>query len=103
MSDVLRDTRIRILMEAYRRLEKASNRELTAALASEIEGALADVQLLGSRRQVELAQEFILQVVNQRTGSFDPLLAELRKEIREALGLEAVSPQIQFLRIQVQG
>lgn len=57
-----RKLRVSYLLEAYRRLESASNREGEEMQQhwSNCESAIADIQLLGSVRQVELARKLAL-------------------------------------------
>jgi len=57
-----RDLRIQYLLEAYRRLGNSSNRRDLSAYARDLESALADIQLLGSRDQVQLAHEFAVSM-----------------------------------------
>lgn len=94
-----RDLRVQYLIEAYRRLESAGNRPLTQEVAPEFEKAVADVQLFGTRKQVELARTFALGFAKNGTHSLDPLLNELRQELRKELNLESVPANITYLRI----
>ena len=94
-----RDLRVQYLIEAYRRLEFAGNRPLTEEVAPEFEKAVADIQLFGTPKQVELAQAFALGFAKNGTHPLDPLLNELRQELRKELNLEAVQPTIKYLRI----
>ena len=94
-----RDLRVEYLIEAYRRLEFAGNRPLTNDVATEFEKAVADIQLFGTPRKVELAQAFALGFAEKGTHSLDPLLNELRQELRKELNLESVEPSIKYLRI----
>jgi hypothetical protein len=49
-----RDIRIRYLLDAYRRLEGASNRpEADKETQDRFESALADIQLLGNKEQID--------------------------------------------------
>lgn len=51
--------RVEFLIESYRRLEGASQRDpIPADCARAVEGALADIQLLGSARLAGLARDF---------------------------------------------
>jgi len=68
--------------------------------AQPIESAVADIQLFGSVKQVRLAQAFIAEFAATRTASLDPLLEELRKDLRAELQLESVSGKLVFLRYQ---
>jgi hypothetical protein len=94
-----RELRVQYLIEAYRRLEFAGNRPLTKEVAPEFEKAIADIQLFGTPKQVELAQAFALGFAKNGMHSLDPLLNELRQELRRELNLESVQPSIKYLRI----
>jgi hypothetical protein len=94
-----RDLRVQYLIEAYRRLEFASNRPLTEEVAPEFEKAIADIQLFGTPKQVELAQTFAVGFAEKGTHSLDPLMNELRQELRKELTLGPVQPNIKYLRI----
>jgi hypothetical protein len=93
-----RDLRIQYLLEAYRRLEKASNRRDLAGYARELESALADIQLLGSVRQVTLAHEFAVSMAKNHTASLDPLIADIRSELRRELTLEPLTGRLVIFR-----
>jgi hypothetical protein len=66
-----RDPRIQYLIEAYRNLEFASNRPLTADLAPYLEKAVADIQLFGTPEQVYLAQDFAVGFAKKGSHSLD--------------------------------
>jgi hypothetical protein len=95
-----RELRVQYLIEAYRRLEFVGNRPLTRELGPEFEKAIADVQLFGTPRQVELAREFALGFAKSGTHALDPLLNELRNNLRNELNLEPVQGNITYLRIR---
>ncbi|MBV9405334.1 MAG: hypothetical protein JO211_08310 [Acidobacteriaceae bacterium] len=96
-----RDLRTQYLLDAYRQLERTANRrEPTEADEKALEGAIADIQLLGSPKQVHLARRFALEFAESRTASFDELLEELREDLRKELSLPPLrANRIQFLRI----
>jgi len=94
-----RDLRVQYLIEAYRRLEYAGNRPMTEEVAPDFERAVADIQLFGTPKQVELAQTFALGFAEKGTHPLDPLLNELRNELRKELKLEPVKPTLKYLRI----
>lgn len=52
---IRRNMRIEYLLSAYRRLEHASNRQMTESDEAALEEAISDIQLLGSPHQVEMA------------------------------------------------
>jgi len=103
-----RDKRIDYLIQAYRRFESCAHRQWSednkvaaaevAAVMSELESAVADIQLFGSSLQVKLAQDFSRQFAGQRGASFDKLLDDLRSDLRAELDLEAVPQGILHLR-----
>jgi len=94
-----RKLRVQYLIEAYRRLEFVSNRPVTPELAPEFEKAVADIQLFGSPRQVQLAREFASGFAKNGTHPLDPLLNELRDDLRTELKLEPVPTGIIYLRM----
>ena len=93
-----RELRVEYLINAYRRLESASNRPATKETFAEVEKAMADIQLFGTRTQVELVREFCFKFVENRTGSLDQLLNDLRKDLRKEPTLESVPLDTVFLR-----
>jgi hypothetical protein len=93
-----RDLRVQYLLEAYRKLENASNRQDLGEYARSLESALADVQLLGSERQVLLAHEFAVAMARDGTASLDPLIADLRAELRRELRLGPLPDRIVVFR-----
>jgi len=97
-----RELRIQYLIDAYRKLERVSNRdENTPEWGENIESAIAGIQLFGSARQVEMAKEFASDMAAERAASADDLLNDLRKDLRQELNLENVSGDVKFLRIKV--
>jgi hypothetical protein len=96
---VRRNLRIEYLLSAYRRLEHASNRDMTEAHDAALEGAVSDIQLLGSPQQVELATTFARAFAADQRADTEPLLEDLRASLRRELQLEPVPPQRMWLRI----
>jgi hypothetical protein len=96
-----RELQVQYLIEAYRRLEYVSNREggVTPNLVPEFERSIADVQLFGSPKQVQLAREFAKNFARDGNASLDSLLNELRNALRKELNLAPVEPGITFLRM----
>lgn len=96
-----RKTRITYLIEAYRKIENAGNRGFSKGsdLITDIETAIADIQLLGTPEQVRLAQEFCEEFSRKKAAQFDPILCELRQSLRKELELEHVDKKLKFLRI----
>lgn len=94
-----RDVRIQYLIEAWRRLENAVDRKDNPKYAVDLEAAISDIQLFGSRAEVELAQEFAEVLAEDKSASVDELLEALRNDLRKELRLEIVPRGIKHLRI----
>jgi hypothetical protein len=87
-----RNMRIDYLLDAYRRLERASNRPLTQDVARELEAAVGDVMLLGSPEQAALATAFTARFAAERQADLQPLLLALRDSLRNELLLGELPP-----------
>lgn len=97
-----RDMRIQFLLEAYRRLEFAANRpEAGKDEQDKFESALADIQLLGTKLQIEELMRY-LDEWNSSDGnaSINPLLELLRTHLREEISLEKNVPGIKIFRFK---
>lgn len=94
-----RKMRIQYLLDAYRRLESASNRPAIDGDWSKFESAVADIQLLGSAQQVRLAREFALNIAKNGTALLDPLIEDLRASLRSELLLESVRENVVYVRL----
>lgn len=93
------DLQVKYLIEAYRLIEKSANRPKEFNNDLELESAIADIQLFGTARQVQLAQQFALDIANKSMASTDELIKDLRKDLRNKLNLEFVKPELIHLRI----
>lgn len=80
------ELKIKYLIEAYRRLEHISHRDNPDL--KDFESAIADIQLFGTKGQAELAREVALEFAKNRTVSLDPLLGDLREDLRTLLHRE---------------
>ncbi len=92
-----RELRTERLIEIWRQLERSRVRTEGSNLA-ELESAVAEVQLFGTSGQVALVRRFATEMAHRDTASPDDLLEALRNDIREELGLEALSGPILWLR-----
>ena len=88
------------LVEAYRKLESASNRDNHKEVLPLFESAIADIQLLGSVRQVAMARQFALDMAQNRTASLDDLIFDLRQSLRRELELDPVEAKVVYLRFR---
>ncbi|MFA6920660.1 MAG: hypothetical protein WC216_02355 [Gallionella sp.] len=97
-----REMRVQFLLEAYRRLESAANRpEAGKEEQDKFESVLADIQLLGTKSQVEELMRFLAEW-NSAGGkaSINPLLELLRTHLRDELQLEKNVPGIKIFRFE---
>jgi hypothetical protein len=83
-----RNTQIDYLLDAYRRLERATSRPLTAETAQDIEAAVSDILLLGTASQAALAKEFGTTFAKDGAAEAVPLLISLRDSLRRETGLD---------------
>jgi len=87
------------LINAYRILTNdVSHRELTDARQEKLENILADIQLFGSKEQVELAKNLAISASAGGQFELDPLINSLRNDLRKALNLPKVENNVQWLR-----
>jgi YesN/AraC family two-component response regulator len=93
---------IQFLLEAYRRLESAANRpEAGKDTQDKFESALADIQLLGAKSQIEELMRFLAKWnASNSNASINPLLELLREHLREELSLEKSVPEIKIFRFE---
>lgn len=92
-----KEVTIEYLIQAWGKLEKASNRN-DNRYNTEIETAIADIQLFGTKRQIELAQQFAEEIARNKESSTLELLVLLREDLRKELKLERVPRKFKFLR-----
>ena len=92
-----KEVTIEYLIQAWGKLEKASNRQ-DNRYNTEIETAIADIQLFGTKRQIELAQQFAEEFARNKDSSTLDLLVLLREDLRKELKLERVPKKFKFLR-----
>ena len=89
------------MIEAYRKMENGSSRGIDAdKYSDEFHSAIADIQLLGSPVQVQIARK-IAGALGSGTGepvSVNELLNALRTELRLELNLPDVGNEIVILR-----
>lgn len=82
------DLRIQYLLEAYRRLESAANRDdKTEDQAAAFESAVADIQLLGTPQKIETTLKYLREQASSGGAEINQLLRLLRDDLREELGL----------------
>jgi hypothetical protein len=86
-----REMIVAYLLEAYRRLESAANREvMTGEQKTAFESAVADIQLLGSHAEISTTTKYLQAHAINGGALIDEVLNLLRKDLRRELGLEPV-------------
>ncbi len=96
---VRRNMRINYLLDAYRCVDRAGNRVMTADDRRDLENAYSDIILLGSAAQVQLAEKFGRDFADTGEADSSLLLEDLRSSLRRELLLEEVPPRGVWLRI----
>ena len=96
-----RELRLQFLIDAYRKIERSSNRDYShdSQYARDYEAAIADIHLFGSKEQIALAQSVVDDFASNGFSSCDSLLESLRSSLRQELGLEHVSGRRVYARI----
>jgi hypothetical protein len=96
--------RVSYLLDTYRRLDRASNRQLNPEYDRELEAAISDVMLLGSPHQAELAADFARGFAAGHMADARPLLLTLRNSLRRELLLgDLPSTSYVSLRVSSEG
>lgn len=90
--------RVDFLIQAYREIEAGSNWP-NVPNKTAFERALADVFLMGSPKQITLAEELMDALGSGSSADTTELLQQLRHDLRMELGLERVSKKFRFLRL----
>ena len=93
-----KEIRISYLIDAFRRIEDASQRRDNDKLL-QLESAIADIQLFGTKQQVELSRKFATDFANNRNADAMPLLYNLRDDLRKELNLEALTNTLSLIHI----
>ncbi|WP_153100317.1 hypothetical protein [Paraburkholderia hayleyella] len=93
------DMIVQYLLEAYRRLETAANREdKTEEQAMAFESAVADIQLLGDLGQINETVKYLEAHASGRGATIDNVLSLLRDDLRKELGLSRVNRPLKIFR-----
>lgn len=94
-----RELRTKYLIEAFRRIEAASNRKEEKD-KRDFESAMADIQLFGTENQIQLAQDFMKEMADKSGALVDGMLEQLRKDLRRELNIEHVEKKIIVFRLK---
>ncbi len=96
-----RDISTEHLINAYRVLTNdISHRDENAERSLKLENILSDIQLFGSKTQVDLAKKLVNDVATGGSFQLDPLINDLRDDLRNQLGLSKLEGNITWLRFK---
>lgn len=96
-----RDVSLEHLINAYRILANdISHRTLELDGNRKLEDLLSDIQLFGSKEQVDLARALASEVAAGKSFELDPLINSLRDDLRKQLRLEPVNGNVKWLRFE---
>lgn len=94
-----REARLKALEAAYMRIATSMNRPLDQKAMEAIETFVAEIQLYGTPRQVQLMQELVEAFKKPNfVVSYDALLEDLRDAIRQELTMEKIDGPVWWLR-----
>lgn len=95
------DLRVQYLLSAYRAVADTSHRDLDpgSAHVRTFEQGLADIQLLGSKEQAEMAVAIGKALTESGEALMDDLLLSLRDDLRGELKLEALPRPPSHIRV----
>ena len=93
-----RDLRLSMMLDAYRALADSAHRPFVGDAALGVEKALESIQLLGTPKQIDMAQRLVRDFAQHQGIDWQPLLLELRTSLREDLALEPVTGSLLHLR-----
>jgi len=100
-SNKRRELVVEHLINAYRILaQEIAHRELTPENRKKFENLMAEIQLFGSKEQIELAKKISLEIEEKGVSEIDPLVDSLRSSLRKELLLEEVNDKIIWLRFK---
>lgn len=96
----LRDIKTDYLIKAYRYLANSSQRTPTSnsPYFREMEAAFADIQLFGSKEQVRMVAEALDHFSRTAWAPLDPIMNDVRNELRKKLHLEPVTDNVRWFR-----
>lgn len=98
-SNKKKEIQIDYLIKAWNLLESASNRR-DNNLNKNIETALANIQLFGTKSQILLTEKIADDISSKGKADVLDLLIELRKELRKELNIDQVTDTFKFIRFE---
>jgi len=101
----LRDIKLTYLIDAYRKMAYSSQRTTNYEhFKFDMESAISDIQLFGSKEQIELLNKAIVDLNKHKIGlDADLILNNLRDELRKEINLELINSNVQWVRFNEAG
>ncbi len=94
-----REIVVQHLIDAYKTLtQEIGRRDTTVESITKLENLLSEIQLFGSRKQVDLARKLSNQTAQEGVSTIDPLIEDMRDTLRKELGLEPLEGNTIWLR-----
>lgn len=90
------------LVTAFQNLANSANRPFVpgAEHLKAMESALADIQLFGTKKQIQLVENFASEFAQANSAPLDPLLNSLRQDLRKELGYEQIDSNVKWVRFE---
>jgi hypothetical protein len=99
VSNKRRELKLQYLIGAYQVLtNEISHRDPSPERSFKLENILSDIQLYGSEKQVNLANQLATDVAAGIGFKLKPLIESLRDDLRKELHLSKISSNIKWLR-----
>ncbi|TAN63371.1 hypothetical protein EPN18_02630 [bacterium] len=98
----VRSLKTTYFIDAFRRLANASNRPspLDPRYKLDIESAISDIMLLGSKEQIKVAKEFSEEIGEKGSACLNDLLRQLCNDLRKELGEKIIDENFVWLRME---
>ncbi|BBE08278.1 Uncharacterized protein MCB1EB_0117 [Mycoavidus cysteinexigens] len=88
------------LLDAYRKLESASSRgKLTENQIANVESAIADIQIFGSKELITAIEKFMVDFMLNKNIDLSGILGLLREDVRSALHLPRTNSAVRHFRL----
>ncbi|MET2985385.1 hypothetical protein [Aureibaculum conchae] len=89
------------LISAYRIItQDVTHREWDADSRIKFEKVISEIQLFGTKKQVQISIDIINEFAKNRTVNLDILINSLRNDLRNQLGLGKINGNVFHLRTQ---
>ncbi|MGE0052178.1 MAG: hypothetical protein AB7S49_11710 [Arcobacter sp.] len=104
VSNKKREIILNYLIEAYLILtnDLTERGEIDLKKAEKIEKIMSQVQLLGSKEQVNLVKKLAVSIGKNEINEYDSLINSLRDDLRMELELEKIEGNVQWARFNIE-